>query len=816
MEKPQKTPFEGDKRTLCPICHCIMVDPMMDSDGHNMCRECIDDLVNEERGIVGMRSEFCDGDFEKEDCGGCFKCPFSMKLMRKEDFKENREVGEILNEYRKSMIERGGGFERGRMKCDFCGEKDVWKYCVKCGPSYDKACCGFCEGCWKEQHKPQGRKNHEALDHPIECDECGCDMILRRLSFNCSLNCREREPVVDIPICGKCGYPINSINEENCEMFCQKCGWEYTEAHGKGSAGRSVKEMIEEAKDKIPHLEDEFKGVCGNSDELGMYVRVCERNIEECEKEMDEDKKTVNRAIDSMIGLLEDVRKKRIDEIEDVYKHHKEQLVMIYEECKRIKKYYDEMDDVIDRVIEIGDFNVIPTMHKLEGLVERVKMMKENVDLEMKSRSIETTIKIMDMPREEDIISISKKYVLRTVRGLVKRGNDIIERGDGVGECIEMYERGRRRGSVICIFNLGNCYLYGVGVERDVKKAFELYKEGYGVVCSKGGGCDDRDGGMSNWRFMPDDVFEIDDDIIGDDDMRRGIVMGIELMFEKGKNDDEGGESVEMECVKREGVYLMMMMSVKFGSELMGEYLMNVMREKYEWMNFMIEGMKKDESGDHKGAFELYNEASRKGSVEGVVNCVNCYIYGIGEGQDIEKGLSLFKEHRDVDDFHKLTIKLFTNSKYSSCKQLNLNSVFYFTIVFYSFLFFFFSFFLFSSYFTGKKLGDDKCVTLFRWLELDTVISTLYIYGRTYGQVNGNWEAVDPKFGCEGAISLARMLCVNSTLTYLCMSVLLFICVYSFCFYNHYFFNNIGDKGVCAIADALKVNSSIQTLYMGI
>ena len=90
----------------------------------------------------------------------------------------------------------------------------------------------------------------------------------------------------------------------------------------------------------------------------------------------------------------------------------------------------------------------------------------------------------------------------------------------------------------------------------------------------------------------------------------------------------------------------------------------------------MIEGLKKDKNGDHKGAFESYSLASGQGSVAGLFNCVNCYIYGLGQGQDVERGLSLFKGHRDVDEFERLIVKLFTNSEYSSCKVLDLSSLF--------------------------------------------------------------------------------------------------------------------------------------------
>ena len=56
-------------------------------------------------------------------------------------------------------------------------------------------------------------------------------------------------------------------------------------------------------------------------------------------------------------------------------------------------------------------------------------------------------------------------------------GSDMIERN--YNEATKWFEKAAQHGDVDAMFNLGLCYLEGMGVEKNLKKAFEWFEKGW-------------------------------------------------------------------------------------------------------------------------------------------------------------------------------------------------------------------------------------------------------------------------------------------------------------------------------------------------
>ena len=162
-----------------------------------------------------------------------------------------------------------------------------------------------------------------------------------------------------------------------------------------------------------------------------------------------------------------------------------------------------------------------------------------------------------------------------------------------------------------------------------------------------------REMDIYSWVLTHEYIFEIEDEVIRDEDMKQSILMGAELMI-----DERSG-------AKREGIYLLSKLYVEGGKGLLGDDLTEFLKKNVKCIDILMAGREKDKSGDHKGALALYQEAHDKGSLEGSFNCANCYIYSIGGDQVTEKGLEYLRKCKDVGMHQRMMIKLFSNSQYS-------------------------------------------------------------------------------------------------------------------------------------------------------
>ncbi|CAB4414019.1 unnamed protein product [Rhizophagus irregularis] len=192
-------------------------------------------------------------------------------------------------------------------------------------------------------------------------------------------------------------------------------------------------------------------------------------------------------------------------------------------------------------------------------------------------------------------------------------------------KAFELYQNATNLGNIIAHYNLGCCYKYGNGVDKDHNKAFNIFKKSAEKVYSKGvnylGYCYKYGLGTSVNKKKAFELYQKAANLGN----TFGIVNLANCYFNGiGTNaDDEMAFKLHQKAANLGNTYGM----INLGSCYKTGIGINVDKNK---------------------AFELFQKAANLGNINGIINLGNCYRHGIGISADEEKAFELYQKAADL------------------------------------------------------------------------------------------------------------------------------------------------------------------------
>ena len=166
-------------------------------------------------------------------------------------------------------------------------------------------------------------------------------------------------------------------------------------------------------------------------------------------------------------------------------------------ECEDIGNGIECIDDVIERYEGNDDYHLCVIDYKIEELRERINRMVDRIKLDGNSLFIEPKLTLGEIPERENVLDISITYEcddggedgkdgLFCCRGGLKKEMDKAFYYHEIGkheEAFKIYfEIGIEGRSACACFNSGNCLMFGVGAEKDLRGGLDMWKRGMKLV----------------------------------------------------------------------------------------------------------------------------------------------------------------------------------------------------------------------------------------------------------------------------------------------------------------------------------------------
>ena len=460
-----------DRALVCPYCFKTFREPVKLPCGHNLCSECVGRI---RRGAETSRETKMklNEEGECEDvCDVKTLCPVCEKEFNSGDEKPNDELRELICGEKVYYCDECEGDEK----------RVATRFCVICKEE-GKEFGSFCDEHWDFVHRPRSFRGHVGYEKPPVC-----------LGFDGYLN-----PVLEVkgngeekkyPICFKHERPAMRMMKENGDLLCQEClneldNWKPEDTERMEDVVEDSRKRLKEKCEKVGVV-SEFEG----------YLNEIEGMIGECEKSKRKYLKEIDDYIDGYVKMLEDVRKHRKDCVEGECDKYSRYLNRIKGECEDIIRWMRECKEIEDFVDRWDDYHECIFEKRVDEVMNRMKEIELRIGKCGDIRRLEISFEMGDIPSEESIAMMKKKYALAkkpvvepepkpvpvpapepSIAGYKEVKEGLMRDKEGNHEeAMELYEKAGKLGNKAAFLNMGNCYMFGKGVKEDWKKGIEMY-----------------------------------------------------------------------------------------------------------------------------------------------------------------------------------------------------------------------------------------------------------------------------------------------------------------------------------------------------